>query len=328
MVKRFIATIGLALAALTPLAGCATDLPAATAEQRYTTAASQFIQLSDGVRLHVRDEGKRDGPVLVLVHGSNGSLQSWEPWVAQLKATHRVISMDLPAHGLTGPNASRTYNGATYVRVIDELVTHLGIDRFFIAGNSMGGAVAWRYALAHPAKLEGMILVDAAGYPREGEGASNSKPPLIFRLVRTPGVGEMLSMFTTRSLLRSNLHEVFVEDSKVTDAMVNQYYDLLMREGNRQATLDRMRAAPDNPDAWRQIATITTPTLIQWGDGDAWIPVSDAARFGRDLANSRTVIYSGVGHLPQEEAPVVSARDAAAFVAAVRAGTFTPAPAN
>lgn len=322
MVTRAVATAAVLAALCLPLGSCATDLPPQTVEQRYTTATSQFITLTDGTRLHVRDEGNRAGPALVLVHGSNGALQSWEPWVAALKDTHRLISMDLPGHGLTGPNPSRTYTGAVYVGVVDELVTRLGVERFFIAGNSMGGAVAWRYALAHPGKLEGLILIDAAGYPREGEGASNQKPPLIFRLVRTPGVGEFLSAFTTRGLLRSNLEQVFVDDRLVTDAMVNQYFDLLKREGNRQATLDRMRAAPDAPEAWRQIATITTPSLIQWGDGDAWIPVSDAARFSRDLRNDRTIIYPGVGHLPQEEAPAASARDAAAFVADVRAGRF------
>ena len=287
MVRRRLAFVALVAALGLSLASCATDLPAQTVEQRYTTAASQFITLTDGTRLHVRDEGNRNGPVLVLVHGSNGALQSWEPWVAALKDTHRLISMDLPGHGLTGPNPARNYSGATYVGVVDELVTRLGIDRFFIAGNSMGGAVAWRYALAHPGKLQGMILIDAAGYPREGEGASNQKPPLIFRLVRTPGVGEFLSTFTTRGLLRSNLEQVFIDDRLVTDAMVNQYFDLLMREGNRQATLDRMRAAPDAPEAWRQISTITVPALIQWGDGDAWIPVSDAARFSPDGAPVR-----------------------------------------
>jgi pimeloyl-ACP methyl ester carboxylesterase len=321
MVKRWILAVVATVAVGATLASCATDLPAQTVEQRYSSPASRFLTMADGTRVHYRDEGNRAGPVLVLVHGSNASLHSWEPWVERLKAQHRVITMDLPAHGLTGPNPSRAYTGAVFVGVVDALVTHLGVSQFFIGGNSMGGAVSWRYALAHPAKVQGLILVDAAGYPRAGEG-ENSRPPLIFRLVRTPGVGEVLSAFTTRGLLRSNLEQVFVDDNKVTDAMVNQYYDLLMRDGNRQATLDRMRAPPDAPNAWRQIATITVPTLIQWGDGDAWIPVTDAARFAADLRNDRTIIYPNVGHLPQEEAPDVSARDAAAFVADVVAGRF------
>ena len=137
----FLALIFASLAGLSVTA-CSTDLPGTVAETRYTSSASTFIKLSDGVRLHVRDEGKRDGPVLILAHGSNASLHTWEPWVAALKADWRVISFDFPGHGLTGPSKSRVYNGASYVRVVDELAQHFGVSRFVLAGNSMGGGVA------------------------------------------------------------------------------------------------------------------------------------------------------------------------------------------
>ncbi|NJR20296.1 MAG: alpha/beta hydrolase [Hyphomonadaceae bacterium] len=154
------------------ISACATDIPAQTIEQRYSSPASQFLQLSDGVRLHVRDEGRRDAPVIILAHGSNASLHTWEKWVSVLKPNWRVISFDFPAHGLTGPSASGIYNGETYVRVVDEMATKLGVERFVLAGNSMGGAVAWRYALAHPDRLAGLVLLNSAGYPRDTEGPS------------------------------------------------------------------------------------------------------------------------------------------------------------
>lgn len=316
--NRRLRTCAAALASLALLSGaaaCATDVPLPTLEERYTTAASRFITVSDGTRVHVRDEGLRDGPVLVLLHGSNAALQSWEPWVGQLKDRFRLVSLDFPGHGLTGPSATRTYGGPAYVQVVDDVAGALGISRFAVAGNSMGGAVAWQYAAAHPDKVRALILVNAAGYPRANPGSQ----PLIFRLIRTPVVGEFLSGFSNRSLIESNLKEVIADDSLVTEAMVDTYWDLLRRPGNRQATLDRMRAPPADPEAWRRIATIRVPTLVLWGEVDPWIPASDAARFTADIPGSRAIIYPGIGHLPQEEVPARSAADVAAFLAEVPA---------
>jgi pimeloyl-ACP methyl ester carboxylesterase len=312
MRKHVLTTFAL-IAASFGLMACATDLPVQTIEQRYVSPASQFLQLSDGVRLHVRDEGPRDAPVIVLAHGSNASLHTWEPWVGALKGKWRVVSFDFPAHGLTGPSASGVYNGTSYVRVVDEMTTQLGIERFVLAGNSMGGGVAWRYALAHPGRVAGLVLVDAAGYPRAGEG----KPPLVFRLARAPVIGEAFSRLANRGILEGQLKDVIVDDSLVTPQMVDRYYDLLMRKGNRQATLARLRQGPDAPDAYKAMSTITAPTLVIWGEADPWIPVSDAARFTTDIKGARSIIYPNIGHLPQEEKPAETAAAVDSFLASV-----------
>jgi pimeloyl-ACP methyl ester carboxylesterase len=292
--------------------GCATDLPAQTVEARYSSPASQFLELDDGVRLHVRDEGPRDAPVIILAHGSNASLHTWEPWVGSLKARWRVISFDFPAHGLTGPSRSGVYDGAHYVAVVDQLAQALKIERFVLGGNSMGGYVAWRYALAHPQKVAGLVLVNAAGYPRD-----DGKPPLVFRLARAPGVGEALSLFTNKSMLEANLKDVIVDDALVTPQMVQRYYDLLMRDGNRKATLARLRAPRDTPDAYQEIGRITAPTLILWGQKDPWIPVADGERFARDIKGSRLVVYPDVGHITHEETPKSSVGEVEAFLTQV-----------
>jgi pimeloyl-ACP methyl ester carboxylesterase len=313
MRKQIISAFALAVTASLTLGGCATDIPAATVEQRYTSPASQFLQLSDGVRLHVRDEGPRDAPVIILGHGSNASLQTWEPWVASLKGKWRVVTFDFPAHGLTGPSASGVYSGANYVAVVDEMATKLGIERFVLGGNSMGGAVAWRYALAHPQRVAGLVLVNAAGYPRAVEG----KPPLVFRIARAPVLGEAFSMFTNRTILENNLKQVFVDDSLVTPVMVNRYYDMLMRAGNRKATLTRLRAGPDDPDAYKSISTIKAPTLVLWGDLDPWIPVGDASRFTNDIQGATKVTYPNTGHLAHEERAAETAIEVDAFLTRV-----------
>ncbi|MEN9873217.1 MAG: hypothetical protein RL186_114, partial [Pseudomonadota bacterium] len=236
MRQKLLSALALATLASIGLGGCATDIPVATVEQRYSSPASQFITLSDGVRLHMRDEGPRDAPVIILAHGSNASLHTWEPWVQALSGKWRVISFDFPAHGLTGPSASQDYSTTAYVRVVDELATQLGVQRFVLAGNSMGGGVAWRYALSHPERVAGLVLVDASGYP-----SPTGKPPLVFRLARAPLIGEAFSRLANRGLMEANIKEVMVDDTLVTPKMVDRYYDLLMRKGNRQATLIRLR---------------------------------------------------------------------------------------
>lgn len=317
MQKRLLALIWVALAGFATV-GCSPDLPRAVAEARYTSPASQFITIRDGVRLHVRDEGKRDAPVLILAHGSNASLHTWEPWVAELKDDWRVISFDFPAHGLTGPSKSGVYSSTAYVQVVDDLARHFKVERFVLGGNSMGGGVAWRYALAHPEKVAGLILVDAAGYPRE-----TGKPPLVFRLARTPVIGEIFSRATTKGMIESNLKQVIVDDALVTPEMVKRYHDLLMREGNRQATLARMRAGPDDPNAYQKIPTITAPTLVIWGEADPWIPFADAKRFAQEIKGAKLVSYPNIGHLPQEEVALATAKEVDAFLQQVY---LKPAP--
>jgi pimeloyl-ACP methyl ester carboxylesterase len=312
--RRPFATFALAaFLALGALGGCAKDLPAAIAEARHANAASQFLPLSDGVRLHMRDEGPRDAPAIVLLHGSNASLHTWEPWVAALKGRWRVVSLDFPAHGLTGPSASGVYDGAAYVRVVEETAAALKLDRFTVAGNSMGGYVAWRYALAHPERVAGLVIVNGAGYPREGGS------PWVFQLARAPVLGELFSRLATREMLARNLREVIVDDALVTDAMTRRYHDLLLREGNREATLARLRAPRDAPEAWRDIPKIKAPTLVIWGREDPWIPVADAERFARDIPGARLLVIDRVGHIPQEEAPGPTAAAVDAFLDEVRA---------
>jgi pimeloyl-ACP methyl ester carboxylesterase len=312
MRQKLMSTLALATLASTGLGGCATDIPVATVEQRYSSPASQFITLSDGVRLHMRDEGPRDAPVIFLAHGSNASLHTWEPWVQALSGKWRVISFDFPAHGLTGPSASQDYSTTAYVRVVDELATHLGVQRFVLAGNSMGGGVAWRYALSHPERVAGLVLVDASGYP-----SPTGKPPLVFRLARAPVIGEAFSRLANRGLMEANIKEVMVDDTLVTPKMVDRYYDLLMRKGNRQATLIRLRTHPDAPKAYQNIKNINASTLIIWGKDDPWIPVTDAAKFAGDIKGATTFILDNTGHLPQEEKPSETAAAVDDFMAKV-----------
>ena len=170
---------GVALWAYSP------DLPAELLIARYANDRSKFIDVG-GARAHVRDEGNPDAMPLVLIHGSLGSLHVWDGWVRELGRAARLISVDLPGHGLTGAWPRDEYTIDAYADFIEVLADTLHLDRFALAGHSMGGAVAWTFAATRPERVSQLILVDAAGYPRE-----SGEPPLPTRLARLPVIGDI-----------------------------------------------------------------------------------------------------------------------------------------
>ena len=186
MFKRFAGFLAIVVAVLAVgwLALKRADIPYSDLEAAYANDASQFITLEDGVRVHFRDEGLIDGPTIVLVHGFSASLHTWKGWVNDLKSDHRVISLDLPAHGLTRTPEDYPVTMESYVRVIDELTDMLRADPFVLAGSSMGGNAAWEFALEHPEKTQGIVLVGASGWPETDE--QKSSEPFIFRLLSNP----------------------------------------------------------------------------------------------------------------------------------------------
>src|SRR6185295_6043242 len=138
----------------------APDIPRATLETRYATPPSQFVTLGDGARVHYRIRGAADAPTLVLLHGSNASLFTWEPWSKTLSDKFRVVSLDLPGHGLTGAVPSHDYSSKAMAVFVAEFADKLRLQKFALAGNSMGGGVAARFAEMYPQRISALILVD------------------------------------------------------------------------------------------------------------------------------------------------------------------------
>ncbi len=302
--KIFIAVAAVLLAIIPPLALIRCDIPVEELKKTYANGSSRFVSV-DGTDVHYRDEG--NGFPLVLVHGTAASLHTWDGWASALSGDFRVIRMDLPAFGLTGPAPDRDYRVGAYVRFLDAFLDTIGVKRCHLAGNSLGGFIAWNYVLAHPDKVEKLILVDAAGYPSRAI-------PGIFRLVRLPLAGFLGRHIGPRFLIERNIREVYGDDSKITPVLVDRYHRLALREGNRQAFIDRARTDEDYGSLARAIPEIRVPTLIIWGKEDAWIPLENAHLFERDLPNSVLKIYDGVGHVPMEEIPDITARDTRRFL--------------
>lgn len=306
------------------------DTDPAAMRTKYADAASSFVDLGNGLTVHVRDTGRRDAPAIVLLHGSNASLHTWTPWADRLDDRFRVVRLDLPGHGLTGPDPNGDYRTSAYVDVVDRLARKLGIGRFALAGNSMGGGIAWAYALAHPQRVGALVLVDSVGQPEPG----NPSAPLIFRIARLPVLRDLATLVTPRSWIAKSLPTAFADPHRVDDRSIDLYWELLLYPGNRLATIDRF-ATTNAPATPAELARIAVPTLILWGAEDKLIPVTSGRWLHAHIPGSRLIIYPAIGHLPMEETPERSARDVAAFVAEakehdapVELDRVVPAPAR
>jgi len=286
------------------------DLDPAVVNSRYANEESQFIKLDglqQGIELHYRDEGKQDAPVLFLLHGIMASLQTWDGWVKALQDDFRIIRVDIPGFGLTGPYSDGIYNIERSVDMVDQLSDKLGIESFFLAGNSMGGYISWNFALVHPEKVKRLILLDAAGYP--------FKPPMMLEILQTPVLKQAVGFLTPRFIVTHTLNEVYGDASKVNDELIDRYHQLMLREGNRQAVVDVFASISDVDNS--AIKQLKVPTLIQWGANDAWIPLVNAQKFSDDIEGAKTIVYPGVGHIPMEEIAEISANDAKDFLRAL-----------
>jgi pimeloyl-ACP methyl ester carboxylesterase len=265
---------------------------------KYSLASSQQIAIG-GVQLHYSDEGNRlDSTPLLLIHGTSSSLRTWDGVTAQLKSQYRIIRFDLPGFGLTGPNPNHDYSTSYYNQVIDSLLTALHVSRVIIVGNSLGGSIATQYAIYQPAKVRGLVLVDAAGLPP----AKKTTGAIGFKLAQMPVINRLLTIITPRVLVKKSLEDAYGDIGKVTDSLTTQYFDMLTREGNRKALVDRMR------QGWQEkssdfLSNVEAPTLIVWGSKDRLIPVENAELFQQKIKNSQVHIWDNLGHVPMEEDP-------------------------
>jgi pimeloyl-ACP methyl ester carboxylesterase len=275
---------------------------------RWAKAPSKFVTI-DGLSVHLRDEGPCDDPhPIVLIHGTSASLHTWEGWVASLKGQHRVISLDLPGFGLTGPFPDDDYRIEHYTRFMGGMLDHLGVKHAVLVGNSLGGYIAWETVLARPALADRLVLIDSRGYP-----VDTALMPIVWRLAKIPILRSLMNRIPLRRFVEKGVIRVYGDPGKVTSELVDRYYELTMRAGNRRALtlMFQQQAFTD----WDRIKKIAIPTLILWGRLDPQIPLSDAERFHQDIAGSQLVVFDRLGHVPQEEDPVTSVKALEAFLA-------------
>jgi pimeloyl-ACP methyl ester carboxylesterase len=275
---------------------------------RWAQSPSKFVDVN-GLNIHYRDEGLHSNlPPIVLLHGTSASLHTWDGWVEALKKQHRVIRFDMPAFGLTGPDVNNDYSIENYSQTVINVMDKLGVERFILGGNSLGGYVAWATAVLHPNHVEKLILVDPSGYPLE-----STSVPIAFRLAQMPILNQILEGFMPRSLIQKSVENVYGDPALVTDDLVDRYLELNTRTGNRHALIERFRQTRPGTLS-KRLPEVTVPTLIIWGAQDGLIPVSAAQKFQKDIAHAELVIFEDLGHVPHEEAPQITVKAVQTFL--------------
>ena len=308
------ALVVLAVVVLVPLGAWlvlrAPDTTYEKLEARYALPASRYVDLPGDVHLHYVDEGDRSRPTIVLLHGFGDSFLTWRPWAERLSRQYRVISLDLPGHGLT--RAPKGYQASIdgYGRLVDAFAGKLDLPPFTLVGNSMGGGVAWRFAVDHPQRLDGLVLVDAAGWPKTGPAKA---PPLAFRILQYPIGRAFLQSIDNRPLIVQGLKADVYDKQLVTKSWVDGWAAVQLAPGHRPILMSIRPGAlaVATPEV---LAGIKRPTLVLQGEEDHIIPAGSGQKFAQAIPGAQLIVYPKVGHLPQWEIPQRSADDVAAFV--------------
>ena len=250
-----------------------------------------------GLRLHVRDEGPRTAPAVVLLHGFGSSLETWDAWAARLSAMHRVIRFDLPGFGLTGPDSLGNYSDRRAVALIAGLMDQLGVARASVVGNSLGGRIAWTFAAAEPARVDRLVLISPDGFASPGFAYGRAPDvPLLMRV---------LPYTLPRFMLRASIAPAYADPGRLTPAVVTRYRDMMLAPGVRGAILARM-AQSVLEDPVPILRRVQAPTLLLWGERDAMIPFGNSAEYLRALPHATLAALQTLGHVPFEEAPAES----------------------
>lgn len=281
------------------------DIPAEQLEAKYAGPASRFINI-EGVRIHYRDEGA--GPVVVLIHANFANLIGWDPWVEALQDAYRVIRMDMTSHGLTGPDPTGDYSPERTLRLFEKFVDAMDLDEFSIGGTSMGGTVAIHFTHNHPGRIQKLILLS----PGSLEGKERKAGPR----GEVPDAAYVLKYIMPRALPEFMLRGGFGDKSKLTDELIDRWYDMWRREGNREAQLDRLSQYRPG-DIEEIIRELEVPTLLMWGEANTTAKFEQAAHFRELLENVESlkfISYPGVGHMAVQEAGEETGRDVRAFL--------------
>jgi pimeloyl-ACP methyl ester carboxylesterase len=285
-----------------------TSVPRDELRRRYTQSGSKFIRIM-GADVHYVDEGR--GDIIVMIHGFASSLHTWNRVADELKHAYRIIRLDLPPFGVTGPlrsstGAIETMNLPAYRRFIDTFLQALGITRATFIGNSLGGLISWDYAVRHREAVERLVLIDSAGFPM--------RLPIYIGLFNSALVRASSPRWLPEAIIKSAVRNVYGDPRKIDAVTLRRYVEFFHGEGTR-AAIGKMVPTLDFAELDTNVlTTLALPTLVLWGAKDRWIPTAHAAEFTQRIAGAKSVMYPGLGHIPMEEAPERVLADLRAFL--------------
>ena len=292
-------------------------VPDAELRARYASPSSnsRFVTV-DGVPFHLRDEGR--GPVLLLLNGHLGSLHMWDAWMPRLTRQFRVIRIDYPPYGLSGPDPSGVYSTERAVQLVGKLVDQLGLKRFHIGGTSNGALVALFYAIENPTRVDRLVVstLPAGRPPKRAPSAS---------LVAAFAEVRRQAPFQPREFWSAFLEDIMANDAVITSSLVDRYFEINNREGAKawvDAYVQSQYTLWDTLDVKAYYARLQRPILIQWGGDGVVLPQVIGGEVAALFTGAPVTlkIYRNAGHLPMLEQPDASVRDAVEFLRAAGSG--------
>ncbi len=272
------------------------DIDRPSLEAKYLAAPGDMVTVL-GNSLHVRDSAPQappDKPVLLLLHGFGASLHTWDVWTAQFSQNFRVLRVDLPGSGLSGPDAQGDYSDTRTIALMLALMDQRGVTRASIIGHSIGGRIAWTLAAIHPARVDKLVLLAPDGFASPGFAYGNAP--------EVPATMGLMRYTLPRWMLRSNLSLAYADPALLSDDLLTRYYELMLAPGSRTAMLARMQQTV-LVDPVPLLRRITAPTLLVWGRQDGMIPFANAADYQREIPRTALLELDNMGHLPHEESP-------------------------
>lgn len=230
--------------------------------------------------------GKNNSRTLVLLHGLGDDKNSFTTAVQQLSTDYRVLLPDLQAHGENPALLGRNHSIEGQVIFLNDLLTRINANRFVIGGNSMGGHIAAAYAIEHPNKVDGLMLMNASGIQLADESVYSAFPESV-------DVGFFEDLFAQLFVSPPSYPRPVIQHmANQLNAKINVMNDLVTQvEQGPQFRLNE------------DLDSVTAPSLILWGQHDPIVPISYAQAFESALNNSEMVIFSNAGHSPQFEIP-------------------------
>lgn len=262
-------------------------------ERKYKTEGMRYLELSDA-QVRISDLGTHHSEVLFLLHGFGSSLETWNDWVKPLSDGYRVIRCDIVGFGLSGPAQHRDYSDEADVRRLAEILDQLHIEKATLIGHSLGGRIAWNFAARYPNRIHKLVLIAPDGFPDLKTVGEHT--------YSVPQFAQAMQYILPRFLVKQSMAPAYADPNHMKDAIVQRYHDMLTAPGVRQALLDRMQQTM-NSDPTSRLKTISSPTLLLWGEKDAMIPAENALSYQKVMPQAKKVLVPALGHLLFEEAP-------------------------
>ena len=286
------------------------DLPRSQVAHKYSNQNSMFITLENGSTVHIRDEGNPDGEVLILLHGFGMSLHVWEKWVAELGDTYRLVSFDWPGHGLSTPVRDDDYSRNAMTSYLTNVLDWMNIDKFVLVGHSMGGGIAMNYIVDNPKKVQALVLIGASGLKIDKSDVA----PRMLEVTKFPGMSMALRYITPYNTVKKALITRYGSEAFVNKELVDRYYELMLNSNNREVFIKRLKQILLDEPLDARIGRLNHPTLLIWGEEDQIVGLKYAKRLKSIILSARLVTYQGVGHMPMDVLPKVTAKNLTNFL--------------